>query len=106
MVAHHSAHRHLNNAVLPAFSGFELSAARLAVLGPVFVDGVNALLALVLVVGVSLLRFEVSPEGIQQVGFGKRDAAPVNTMAEGSPGSAARGDTLDREQTGHCLPTW
>ena len=35
IVAHHGTHRHLDYTVLPAFSGFELSAARLAVLGPV-----------------------------------------------------------------------
>ena len=45
-------------------------------------------------VGVSLLRFEVSPEGILQVGFGKRDAAPVSTMAGGGPGSADQGDIV------------
>lgn len=40
---------------------------------------------LVLVVGVSILRFEVSPEGVLQVGFGNRGATPA-TMAEGIPG--------------------
>ncbi len=54
----------------------------------------TAAVFLVMVVGVSLLRFEVSPEGILQVGFGKRDTAPVTTMAEGSPGLAAPGDII------------
>ena len=53
----------------------------------------TAAVFLVMVVGVSLLRFEVSPEGILQVGFGKRDTDPA-TMAEGSPGPAGQSDII------------
>jgi len=54
----------------------------------------TAAIFLVMVVGVSLLRFEVSPEGILQVGFGKRDPVPVTSMADGGAGQTAAGDIV------------
>lgn len=51
----------------------------------------TAAVFLVMVVGVSLLRFEVSPEGILQASLGKRGAIPAATMAEGGPGEAGVG---------------
>ena len=54
----------------------------------------TAAVFLVLVVGVSILRFEVSPEGILQVGFGKRNVTPAATMVDGGPGQTAAGEIV------------
>jgi len=54
----------------------------------------TAAVFLVMVVGVSLLRFEVNSNGILQVGFGRGESNPVSTIAEGGPGETSPGDII------------
>ena len=54
----------------------------------------TAAVFLVMVVGVSILRFEVSPEGILQVGFGKRNVNPAAAMVDGGPGQTGAGEIV------------